>query len=277
MKESKSIAITICYFGNLPWFFSYFLHSCKHNSDIDFYIITDNQQAGFYLPTNVFFINKSIDEIKKIAAKKLGFKVVIDSPYKLCDFKPAYGYLFPELIKGYDFWGCGDLDVIFGNIRNFITDDLLNDYDTFCVRHDFITGYFMLFKNTRKINELFKENKDYKRVLSSNKHFCFDETNFAFLQFEEEVPFDKIQCEIESMTQVVKRLHAQKKIRAYFDFHVIEGTPGRLKWDKGTLTYKNKFEAVLYHLIKFKTVYKPKQSLKIIPDTFYISPSRIYS
>lgn len=57
-----------------------------------------------------------MDEIKVTASEKLSFAVNIGYPYKLCDFKPAYGFLFPEIIKRYDFWGHGDIDVVYGNI-----------------------------------------------------------------------------------------------------------------------------------------------------------------
>jgi hypothetical protein len=78
------------------------------------------------------------------------------------------------------------------------------------------------------------------------------------------------------MTHLVKKLHNQKYLKAYFDFHVIEGLPGKIKWENGVLTYKNTMEAIFYHLIKLKKVYTPKKALKKIPDTFYISPTRIY-
>jgi hypothetical protein len=277
MQQNKSIGIIICYYRSFPWYFSYFLHSCRYNKNVDFFIISDNQLSNTYLPSNVFVVQKSIEEIKETAETKLGFKVALNHPYKLCDFKPAYGFLFHEIIKCYDFWGCADLDVIFGCIRNFITDELLSNYDTICVRHDVITGYFMLFKNCKKNNELFKQSKDYRKVLSSEKHFCFDETNFAFDQFKDGIPYNEVKSEIESMMHVVKKLEVRKEIKAYFDFHVIEGRPGRLKWDNGILTYKNEYEAILYHLIKLKEVYKPKIHPRKIPDTFYISPTRIYS
>jgi hypothetical protein len=68
------------------------------------------------------------------------------------------------------------------------------------------------------------------------------------------------------MTHIVKKLHQQRIINAYFDFHVIEGRPGKLKWDKGILTYKNRFEVMLYHLIKFKKIYNPSKVPEKIPD-----------
>ncbi|MGI8952268.1 MAG: DUF6625 family protein [Chitinophagaceae bacterium] len=277
MKSQKSILIIVCYFGKFPWYFKYFVHSCLYNPTIDFFIITDQNILFSSLPTNVTILNKSLNDINTLAQQKLNLSVNISNAYKLCDFKPAYGLLFPEIIKEYDFWGHGDIDVIFGNIRNFMTDEILNNHDVICVRHDFLTGYFTLFKNCRKNNELYKYSKDYEKVLSCSRHFCFDETNFAFLQFEQGVPLDEIESEVESMTYVVKKLHEQKIINAYFDFHVIEGTPGRLKWNNGMLTYKNKFEVMLYHLIKLKTIYHPAKPPKRIPDVFYISPTKIYS
>ena len=89
-----------CYFGKWPWYFPYFLHSCKFNPTIDFILITDNAEAIANKPDNVIIVKKSLNEIKDIASKKLGFVVATDDPYKLCDFKPAYGFLFREIMKG---------------------------------------------------------------------------------------------------------------------------------------------------------------------------------
>jgi len=44
------IVLLICWHGNFPWYFPYFLHSCRYNPDIDFLIFTDNQDTSiFYL------------------------------------------------------------------------------------------------------------------------------------------------------------------------------------------------------------------------------------
>jgi len=270
------IAILICWYGHYPWYFSYFIHSCSYNPTIDFLIISDNPQPVFNLPRNVKIVYKTIEGVKATASEKLGLRVNVENPYKLCDYKPAYGFLFPEIIKGYDFWGHGDIDVIFGNIRNFISDTILNSHDLICARHDFLTGYFQLFRNNEKMNTLFMQSKDCEKVFSSSKHYCFDETNFAWDDFAEGKPLEQIDCEIESMNHVVRKLADKKEIMAYFDFHVIEGLPGRLKWQNGILVYRNKFEVMLYHMVLFKNGCKNKRSPKKIPDTFYISPTRIY-
>lgn len=275
MKE-KSIAIIIPYFGTLPWYFDYFVHTCRHNETIDFYLITDDESAKKRVCKNIHVIITSFRELKAAISRKLGFKVRFAKAYKLCDFKPAYGYLFPEIIKSYDFWGHGDIDIIFGNLRKFLTNDILNRYDTISLRHDFITGYFHLFKNADKTNRLFMLSRDYKKVFASHRHYCFDETNFTFNEFNEEIHYSEIESKVESMTHLIKRLNEEHYITSYFDFHVIEGVPGRMKWENGTLTYKNRLEAALYHLIVFKGFYSPVKYQPAIPDTFYISPNRIY-
>jgi len=275
MKPENRIAILICYIGDLPWYTKYFLFTCGHNLDVDFYLICDEQNK-YTLPPNVKIINKTLDEICNTAKEKIGMDITLKSPYKLCDFKPAYGLIFEDLIAQYDFWGYGDLDIIFGNIRSFITDDLLENHDVISVRHDFLTGYFQLFKNNEFTRNLFRHSKDYKKVFSSDRHFCFDETNFTHKEFTENIPISLINCEIDSMMHVVKRLEKQGLIKAYFDFLVVEGLAGNLMWKKGHLYYKNKYEILLYHLIMFKS--KGFESKKLMQDTqkFSISTTRIY-
>lgn len=276
MHKEKSVAIVICYIGKLPWYFDYFAHSCKYNPSVHFIIITDDKTYNKPVPENVLLIYKTLKEVNAIATEKLDFKTNIKSGYKLCDFKPTFGLLFSDLLKQYDFWGHGDIDIILGNIRAFITDELLTNYDVIAVRDDFLTGYFLLFSNNEKMKMLFTHSKDYKKILSSERHYCFDETNFHFKDFEKNTHYSKINSEVESMTHVVKRLDEEKFIKAYFDFHVIEGAYGKLSWNKGKLLYKNKYEVILYHLILFKSIYKPKKKIRKIPECFNISPTRIY-
>lgn len=271
------IVIITCYFGKLPWYFSYFLHSCGYNLTLDFFIITDDQSFNNKYPKNVHFIYKTLESINKIASQRLRFCVNIQYGYKVCDFRPAFGFLFPDIIEGYDFWGYGDIDVIYGNIRNFITDDLMTKYDLISVRPDWIPGCFLLFKNNKKMKRLFMHSKDYKKVFESNEHYCFDETNFQHEAFTEGKKYYEISGGVESMMHVVQRLNEFGYIKTYFDLHIIEGVPGKLKWDKGILTYKRVYEVMLYHLIKLKNIYRPRTIHKTIPNLFFISPTQIYS
>lgn len=269
------IGIITCWYGPYPWYMPYFIHSCTYNPSIDFIIITANKEEIPNKPENVIIIYKTIEEIKAIASQKLGFAVNIDCPYKLCDFKPAYGFLFPEIVKGYDFWGHGDIDVIYGNIRDFMTDEILNTYDVISSRHDYITGTFCLFRNNKQMNCLFKKSKDYKLVFSSAVHFCFDECSFLWKELENGASVFDYPDHIESMTHVVKKAEAEGKLKAFFDFIIVEGIPGKIKWEKGKIIYMDKYEAMFYHLVKFKKECKRPKILNPIPDTFYFTPRKI--
>ena len=182
--KPHSIAFLICWQGPFPWYFPYFLKSCRFNPDIEFLIFTDNIEENLDIPANVKIVPYSLEQFNANASKKLGFEVAVESGYKLCDFKPALGFIFSGYIEKYDFWGYCDIDLIFGNIRAFMTNELLGEYDIISARHDYLTGCFSLYRNNQYMRELFKQSKDYKKVFTKPRNFFFDETNYAFEAFE---------------------------------------------------------------------------------------------
>ncbi|HTF16673.1 MAG TPA: DUF6625 family protein [Chryseolinea sp.] len=274
-QTKSKIALIVCYIGTLPWYFQYFVHTCRYNSTIDFYIITDDT-VSLSLPDNVVIVPKSLQEINALASERLGFKTDIRTPYKLCDFKPTFGLLFSELIHDYDFWGYCDLDVVFGDIRSFITENILEKYDVISVRHDFLTGFFQVYRNVEKMRLLFMQSRDHQRVLESSIHSCFDETNFQFEAFAAGVREDKIHSDVDSMMHVVKRMESHGYLRAFFDFMIIEGIPGHIKWSNGKLVYRRKYEILLYHMIHFKKKYSRSKHVRSLAGGFTISTNRIY-
>jgi hypothetical protein len=275
-NNHKRIAILICWYGPYPWYLPYFIHSCSFNPTIDFYIITDNEKLIYNIPANVTIVYKTLDEIKATATKKLGFTVSIDNAYKLNDFKPAYGFLFPEIIEGYDFWGHSDLDVIYGDIREFLNEQMLTEYDFISPRHDYTTGCFCLYRNNEKINTFFMRSKDYKLVLSNPQHYCFDECNFAWDELMAGKSIFELRTEIESFTHVMKAAEITNEIKVHFDFILMEGKTGQIVFNNGKIIYKKQFEAILFHLFWLKKVYAPEKVTKKIPGTYYFSPTRIY-
>ena len=187
-----SIVLLFFWFGPFPWYFRYFIHSCRFNPSIRFILTTDNQEVLPDLPENVGITYKTLEEVKDEITQKIGFPVNIEYPYKLCDFRPAFGYLFPELIKGYDFWGHGDIDVVYGNIRAFITEEILSHHNVVNSRHDYIAGHSCLFRNTKEINSLFKQSKDYKLVFTSRNIAVLMSAAFYILTFRMANPFSTI-------------------------------------------------------------------------------------
>lgn len=169
----KKICFVICYFGKLPDYYKIWKYSCSYNEDVDFLVFTDNNIKSEY--NNVKIVNLTLKELERCFSEKLNLDIRFENkPYKLCDFKPAYGLLFSEYLEEYDFWGHCDIDQVFGKIRKFITDDILENY---CKIQKW--GHLTLYKNTKAINEMFKNDGaiySYKTVFSTDENYAFDET-----------------------------------------------------------------------------------------------------
>ena len=163
--------VIIPYFGPFPEIFKYWERSVELQQDMEFLLITDNDVKSH---GNIRVLHTNFESFKQSIQHKFDFSISLDKPYKLCDYKPAYGYLFKEYISDYDFWGWCDIDLVFGRIRNFITEDILAKYD-------FISGWghFSLVRNTEFCNTLFMQRHDgylyYKDVYSSPANYVFDE------------------------------------------------------------------------------------------------------
>lgn len=172
----KKIVLIVPYFGEFPNYFALFLKSCEYNKTIDWIFFSDIKTDIKY-PDNVNVIEISFEELKHKIQEKFTFPITLDSPYKLCDYKPAYGYIFEEFIGDYDFWGYCDIDLLFGDLRKFLTNELLNSYDKIGY-----LGHFSLYKNTKKLRMAFEENicntARYKEVFATAHNCIFDEWDY---------------------------------------------------------------------------------------------------
>lgn len=174
MSDHKKICIIIPYFGPWPRWFDFFLKSCKYNPSFTWLILNANYIPPL-IPENVHFKNISLYELSSLIKKELGIIPQINHPYKLVDFKPAYGLIFRQELVNYDFWGYSDIDLVYGNIAHFITYDITENYDIISPSKDFIPGHFALYRNVNKINSLFKNCLNWRSVLADSKCYCFDE------------------------------------------------------------------------------------------------------
>lgn len=173
------IIIIIPYFGKLPPNFDLWMLSVSFNKTIDFVLLTDDY-SSFEFPANMKVVYTSFDEVKQKIQNLYDFRILLTQPYKLCDFRVAYGDIFKEYINGYDFWGYCDLDIMFGSIRNFLSESVLNNYE----RIGWL-GHFSIYKNCEKLNQLYRQ--DYKGEVLFKKAFCekrntyFDEIGINML------------------------------------------------------------------------------------------------
>lgn len=170
------VVFIIPYYGEFPSYFNLFLKTCGNNPGYEWFVFSENNEKYSY-PNNVHYVEMPWQELKSLFQNRFDFEISLDSPYKLCDFKPAYGYVFEEYIKGYDYWGFCDVDLLFGDLAAFIPFEKIEKFDK--VGH---LGHMALYRNNTEINRLFMSELDgilrYKEVFTSNQSFIFDEWNW---------------------------------------------------------------------------------------------------
>ena len=159
--QESNIALVITWFGPLPFWMPAFVLSCRYNPSITWMIFSDSPPPEG-LPDNVKFMPMSMDEFNRRASTKLGFKICLTPAfaYKLCDLKIMYGCIFENELHDFDFWGCCDMDVVWGDIRLFVTPEILANYDVITSRIGRISGHFCLFRNEQKWSQLFRRIPD---------------------------------------------------------------------------------------------------------------------
>jgi hypothetical protein len=169
----NSVCLLVCYFGVLPPYLDCVLRSCAFNPDINWLIFTDDVRPR-ELPTNVEIRRATLKDLREQFSRKLGFQVALEHPRQLCNMKPAFGYFFEELLRDYEFWGHCDLDMIFGNVRKFLTSEILAAYDRILN-----LGHLCLYRNSEKVNRYFMLKTPnapfYKDVFEQGVEIAFDE------------------------------------------------------------------------------------------------------
>lgn len=270
----QKINLIIPYFGSFPNYMQLFLNSCGANPDFHWTIITDNTQA-YDFPQNVTVIKKEWEDAVEEIRNKFDFPICLSRPYKLCDMKPMYGFLFEEYNVGYDFWGYCDLDLIWGNLSKFVTEEILQ-YDKI-----FKDGHLTIIRNLPRYNELFKREINghllYKEVLQTDRSCNFDEDfndvlniNSIFRQEGIPVYVNSVIADIYTKSSAFQRVLPQGVEKKSRNFYI---------WNHGELTRKikkqdgwNTEEYMYIHLQKRKMKVKvtdiSQNVYKIIPNEF---------
>lgn len=268
-KIPKSICVVSCYFGRFPVYFGLWLKSCRYNPTVDFLIYTDNN-CKEELPPNVSIKQTKLEEIKRRTEEIVGFTVSLEKPYRLCDYKPLFGEIFKADLQKYDFWGYCDLDIIIGDIRKYITDDLLNKYDKINR-----WGHLSFLRNTDECNERYKLNSvryGYKEVLTCTRDFGFDEYDYTSIYKKYGFPIFILP---EEMYADIRARHKRFRVRNdNYDeqiFYWENGSVYRAYWDDNGRLKKNEY---LY--IHFKKRGALPVHFEETVDSFYITNSGFY-
>ncbi|MDF7799414.1 hypothetical protein P4C99_08055 [Pontiellaceae bacterium B1224] len=275
------IAVLALYFGNLPRFAQLFLASCDKNREIDFLLVGDAWHGlENDVPENCHVRDIDLEEFKALSEKYTGIKPAFSSPYKICDYKPALGEIFQDMLEGYDYWGFCDIDIILGDISAFIPD--LNKYDVFSTSKEYLSGPLFFMRNTEKINELYRKSKDYELVLASDRHFSFTECALAWGALFSGKSLLEIDTEIESMTEVIIKSEQAGNITAHFSTLSLEperSFSGKVMIVNGKVLM-NENNYIHYHHLhnKGRSIYTfPSWGWRKVPNEYYINKFGVYS
>lgn len=239
-RTVSRIVVIGTYFGLREWpvWFPAFLLSCAKNDTIHWLLFTDCEQPTVNFP-NIRFVRMSLQELNDLASIKLGFRIQKGAMSQM-DLRPTYGVIFDEYIIGFDFWGHCDIDVVWGDIRSFFTEDILQNYDVISPRKNFIAGHLTLWRNRHEINNFFKIIPAYRDLLLSREHHGLNEAIISTY-----------------LRNPPTRPEAENPVRIYWKEQMIvrfyrKVTPHGWCWDKGKIYDANHRERIYLHFHHYK-------------------------
>jgi hypothetical protein len=158
------------YFGERPSYLPLVVRSMGCNPDVHWLLLTDAPVPD--APSNVTVHLGTFEDLARRFRSSFDFPICLEQPYKLCDFRPAFGEVLRDELVGYDFWGHCDLDVVFGQIRDHLPQEAW--------RADkiLIQGNFALYRNTPEAAGWFRHEVDgisYRQVFTRPEAMHFDE------------------------------------------------------------------------------------------------------
>lgn len=279
----KKVAFILPYFGEFPNYFQIFLNSCSANEDFDWLIFTDNKKE-YNASSNIKFIHMDFLTLKDIIQRKFDFTIALQNPRKLCDYKPAYGYIFEKYLKGYDYWGHCDCDIVFGNLKKFLAPllDKEKEYDKI-----FTLGHLILYKNTVTNNRTFlskwRGRYLFEESYKTNEITTFDETygndenvNSIFLAQGKKVFQEDLSYNVDTKTNDFRQVVYDANKKEYFRMPKLRH--GICIWEQGSLRmyYKNASGLAIKELMyihlqqrKMKVDVQNQFCVAIVPNLFY--------
>lgn len=247
------IVLIIPYYGKLPEWISLFIKSCGYLKEkIDFLFFTDDSNIlNIKCEANIQYQITSFEWLRNyISSRGLG---KLSSAYKLCDYKPCYGYIFQEYIKDYEYWGYCDIDTILGDIPAFLMKNNYTQYDRIGEK-----GHFTIYRNTKKCRELFLSSyKDLPQYFN----FSFVKKTTYPCHFDESGM--NVLCKRNNLKFLEKDFSLQITIEKELHLHTFQAKfPELFVFDRGhVFRYTKKNESI----IKEEYMYIHFQNRKVLP------------
>ncbi len=176
------VAQVIPYFGKWPEWIELYMYSCGRNPMVDFIFYTDcplpKRQYG-----NTIFNQCTYNEYRSLVSKRLGIDYRHGDPYKLTDLKPFIGAIHEPELTAYDFWGMGDIDLVYGNLGMLVNDDMLDKYDVVTTHNYHIAAHCCFCRNNDYYRRLCFKIRDWERKITLEKPMSLDEGEWSDLVY----------------------------------------------------------------------------------------------
>jgi hypothetical protein len=186
----------------------------------------------------------TFDQVRELATAKLSTPVHLHRTRNICDLKPAYGMVFEEFIRGYEYWAFGDEDVLYGALDRMLGPHLDGTFDLVVPGTEKLRtqgglqGPLTVIRNHPRTNQLAIKDPAYKQVLVSHEHWAYDESSWRY------------GGEISSFTKVVKQAEARGELSVRWGIPSATHLPAHGRWyvyDGRTLHEDNGKELLYYH------------------------------
>lgn len=179
----NKVALIIPYFGQWPEWFELYLLSVAHNP-LDVFFFTDCEIPS-EVPDNVHITQITFEDYCTLVSGRLGFTFRPNDTYKLCDLKPFYGIIHQDIVSEYEFWGFGDIDLIYGDMSLLLSPQLLARYDFVSTHSDRVSGHFAIMRTKSRYTSKCLDIPDWKSKLADSAHRNVDEADFTFEVYPE--------------------------------------------------------------------------------------------
>ena len=175
LKMNNKIVLIQVWFGKIPDYFWFHYETTKDIIGFDFILFTD--QDIKLDSKNYTVVNTTKDDIEIRLSGKLNYDIKISNNKKTCDLKAAFGDIFEEYLVDYDYFGCYDIDTLFGDVEKYVQ-PLLGEYDIISVGdetyHNRLSGPFLIMKNTQELRTFYRTN-EFIKCFESVDVECYEE------------------------------------------------------------------------------------------------------
>lgn len=277
------ILMIIPYFGAWPCWFSFFIESCKYNPKIDWLFYTDCGEPPD-TADNIRFVHCSFADYKRKVSDALGIDFNPESAYKLCDIKPSYGLVHQQETEGYDFWGFGDVDVIYGDLQGYITEKMLRA-NLISFHGHRVAGHLCLLRNNETMRHAFQRCRDWRMIFTDKNNHAFDERQFNALFMRHKNWPEKIRRLVYYPNYLMRTACFTESYSTSFgSVPWIDGSfdfPSQWRWQAGRLTTPDSggMDFPYLHFLHWKKHWPTDMQLAAAPDDpiWYIRKEGIFN